>query len=44
MESLTSGTHWSVEPTGQRDKTEHDSAARLELVDGESAGGDIITQ
>ena len=22
MESLTRGTHWSVDPTGQRDKTE----------------------
>ena len=28
MESLTRGTHWSVDPTGQRDKTEHDGAAR----------------
>ena len=47
MESLTRGTHWSVDPTGQRNKNRADSAtlrAWLELDGGEFAGGDIFTR
>ena len=47
MEPLTSGTHWSVDPTGQRKKNRAGGAtlrAWLELDGGEFAGGDIFTR
>ena len=47
MESLTRGTHGSVDPTGQRNKTEPAALSKLArpwLVDGESAGGDVFTR
>ena len=45
-ESLTCGTHWSVDPTGQRDQNRAGGATlrtRPELADDELAGGNIFT-
>ena len=44
MESLTHGTHWSVDPTGQRNKNRAGGGtlrARLELDGGQFTGGDV---